>query len=115
MEEQWEVPADKIKYKDNYQVFYPMGDSKKTNIQMRLRFGDFTHLSRMNVVSNKEPKDSDFEYYKKKAMTAKDSVKVLKSLDKDRINLKGLEISKIKKNGFKMDEREKDIHIDRGI
>lgn len=115
MEELWEVPADKIKYKDNYQLFYPMGDSKKTNIQMKLRLGDITHMQRMNMVSNKVPEESHFDYFKKKAMSAKDSESVLKSLNLERIKNKGIEIAKIKKNGFKVNEREKDLHIDRGV
>ena len=69
----------------------------------------------MNIVSNKEPSENDFEYFKKKAMNAKDAAKILKCLDKERITLKGIEIAKIKKNGFALTEEEKDLHIDRGI
>jgi hypothetical protein len=72
-------------------------------------------MQRMNVVSNKEPSESDFDYFKKKAMNAKDAATILKSLDKVHITAKANEISKIKKNGFNLTEEEKDLHIDRGI
>jgi hypothetical protein len=96
-------------------VWYPLGESKKTNIQLKLRLGNGVKYMKMNVVSNKEPGERDLEYFREMTETARDAKSILKCLDRRHIAAKGREIEAIKKLGFKMNEKEKDLHIDRGI
>jgi hypothetical protein len=70
---------------------------------------------RMNTISNRDPQDQDFDLLKNSYTKSQNASALLKSLEKEKIKLKGTAIAKLKKEGFKLTEQEKDTLIDRGI